>query len=229
MCFIIGLKKPTSKDSTNPLTQSEQQQLLLAQSTYAFNSDLGESFMVLDTKRQPHHPNPTHSRDQNYVPQQNRHVNNLYSHNEERNRPQSRPGHGTSSPRRPAHTGTTTTAPASHSRDSHNDATRQRHNMMRVEIENELNNPMVQSYLSTHSHSPIKTAPAGLDLDNLTQSAVNTFNKDSIDNAEGVLNLLQTVRRIGKLTGVWCSCFFISVYSFINRDLCPDELLVRWY
>jgi hypothetical protein len=63
---------------------------------------------------------------------------------------------------------------------------------MRVEIENELNNPMVQSYLSTHAPSP-----TGLGPFDLTQSAMSTLNKDTIDNAEGVLNLLQTVRRIG--------------------------------
>lgn len=65
----------------------------------------------------------------------------------------------------------------------------------RSEIENELNNPLVQSYLSTHA--PAAMAQSHFDFDNLTQSTISTFNKDTIDNAEGVLNLLQTVRRIG--------------------------------
>jgi len=68
----------------------------------------------------------------------------------------------------------------------------------RIEIENELNNPLVQSYLSTHAPSPMaKSRSTPFDFDNLTQSAISTFNKDTIDNTEGVLNLLQTVRRIG--------------------------------
>lgn len=66
----------------------------------------------------------------------------------------------------------------------------------RSEIENELNNPLVQSYLSTHA--PAAMAQSHFDFDNLTQSTISTFNKDTIDNAEGVLNLLQTVRRIGE-------------------------------
>lgn len=67
----------------------------------------------------------------------------------------------------------------------------------RSEIEHELNDPLVQSYLSTHA--PAALAQSHFDFDNLTQSTISTFNKDTIDNAEGVLNLLQTVRRIGEL------------------------------
>jgi hypothetical protein len=69
---------------------------------------------------------------------------------------------------------------------------RRRH--VRVEIENELKDPMVQSYLTTHA-SPL--ARSYFDFDNVTQSTMSTFNKDTIDNEQGVLNLLQTVRRIG--------------------------------
>jgi hypothetical protein len=66
---------------------------------------------------------------------------------------------------------------------------------VRVEIENELNDPMVQSYLTTHA-SPM--ARSHFDFDNVTQSTMSTFNKETIDNEQGVLNLLQTVRRIGR-------------------------------
>jgi len=74
-----------------------------------------------------------------------------------------------------------------------------------------LNDPLVQSYLSTHA--PAALAQSHFDFDNLTQSTISTFNKDTIDNAEGVLNLLQTVRRIGKLFLVRRFNIYIFLYD----------------
>lgn len=84
-------------------------------------------------------------------------------------------------------------------RDTHaQDAERERRQQHAVkqEIENELNDPLVQSYLSTHAQSTMVRSQ--YDADNLTQSTISAFNKDTMENAKGVLNLLQTVRRIGE-------------------------------
>lgn len=80
----------------------------------------------------------------------------------------------------------------------------QQQRIVKQEIENELNDPLVQSYLSTHAQSALVRSQ--FDADNLSQSTITAFNKDTVDNAAGVLNLLQTVRRIGK----WKLCNFLS-------------------
>lgn len=72
----------------------------------------------------------------------------------------------------------------------------QQHNLKR-EIENELSDPLLQSYLSTHSQQSTMLRSQN-DVDNMSHSTINAFNKDTINNAAGVLNLLQTVRRIGR-------------------------------
>jgi hypothetical protein len=49
----------------------------------------------------------------------------------------------------------------------------------------------------------ISSAPSGVQagavpaLTDLSHSILNTFNKDTVDNAQGVLNLLRTVHRLG--------------------------------
>lgn len=167
-------------------------------STFAFNSDLGESFMVLDTKGKHHNANaPMHSHIKGVATSGTHHAQSVQREAEAPRRIDgttnevSRSGH-------PSHS-----RPASHRVDPHmhppsRDARAEARHLQntRSEIENELNNPLVQSYLSTHA--PAAMAQSHFDFDNLTQSTISTFNKDTIDNAEGVLNLLQTVRRIGE-------------------------------
>jgi hypothetical protein len=158
---ILGLRNPSK-----PIISKETSSDNLLRSTFAFNSDLGESFMILDTKGRPRAPvslsslETTTGQGAALADYRNRHSNDYVN--------QTMPGG----------------PPKDH--------THKARQNMRVEIENELNNPMVQSYLSTHAPSP-----TGLGPFDLTQSAMSTLNKDTIDNAEGVLNLLQTVRRIG--------------------------------
>lgn len=148
----------------------------LLRSTFAFNSDLGESFMVLDTKGQRHMTSSsTHQ-----VSGKGTGLNSHALNNSHRD------------PLRKQYT--PTSGPRSNStKNPRVEATHLQHT--RSEIEIELNNPLVQSYLSTHAPSPL--ARSHFDFEHLSQSTISTFNKDTIDNTEGVLNLLQTVRRIG--------------------------------
>jgi len=114
----------------------------------------------------------------------------------------------------PAHTRTAAHRIEPHSHPPHSRNTRAESRQLqntRSEIEHELNDPLVQSYLSTHA--PAALAQSHFDFDNLTQSTISTFNKDTIDNAEGVLNLLQTVRRIGELFLVRRFNIYIFLYD----------------
>lgn len=153
-------------------------------STFAFNSDLGESFMVLDTKG---HKHMTNSSLHLAVNSRGPSAPHGPSHREPPRRPPGPPAVGPSHRQEARPAGGPTKDPRVDPRHLQ---------ITRIEIENELNNPLVQSYLSTHAPSPM--ARSQFDFDNLTQSKISTFNKDTIDNSAGVLNLLQTVRRIGK-------------------------------
>lgn len=161
----------------------------LLQSTFAFNSDLGESFMVLDAKGKPRAPvslsllEGRSGASMDYGPRRGGADPEPAPNRTHRGSSEAHPQLSTGAPPR--------------DRDLERERERERARQnMRIEIENELNNPMVQSYLSTHAPSP-PSRSQHFDFNNITQSAMSTFNRDTINNAEGVLNLLQTVRRIG--------------------------------
>mgnify|MGYP006180190271 CR=1 FL=1 len=186
----------------------------MLRSTFAFNSDLGESFMVLDPRGQ------THTTSSSIYQVGNKGTNAAAlnsSHRDSQRRPpvQTSTAAGLSAraagARQDARPGVATKDTRLNSRHLEN---------TRIEIENELNNPLVQSYLSTHAPSPL--ARSHFDFDNLTQSTISTFNKDTIDNTEGVLNLLQTVRRIGE------SPFMFQLFSnlsFLGRNFLPQQVM----
>ena len=193
--LCAGFVNPVKIRSRPP--SSEQ----LLRSTFAFNSDLGESFMVLDTKSKPSVADKSGislvegGATSAVQPAQGTHD----PHRELLRRTGGSSGDAPRIGQQPAHMRSVNHRVDAHihppsGRDARAES-RQLQNT-RSEIENELNNPLVQSYLSTHA--PAAMAQSHFDFDNLTQSTISTFNKDTIDNAEGVLNLLQTVRRIGE-------------------------------
>lgn len=208
----------------NKNTPPPSEQLL--RSTFAFNSDLGESFMVLDTKGKQHSTNtPTHFHGTRVGTSGTQPA-------QAAPREVPRRTGGTAGEVAPRSGQTAHMRPTNHRTDSHlhppprdtrdtrdaRDAraeSRQLQNT-RSEIENELNNPLVQSYLSTHA--PAAMAQSHFDFENLTQSTISTFNKDTIDNAEGVLNLLQTVRRIGESIRA-NSLFRKEIYLFKHFEI----------
>lgn len=189
----------------------------MLRSTFAFNSDLGESFMVLDPRGQ------THTTSSSIYQVGNKGTNAAAlnsSHRDSQRRPPAQtstaagPSARAAGARQDARPGLATKDTRLNSRHLEN---------TRIEIENELNNPLVQSYLSTHAPSPL--ARSHFDFDNLTQSTISTFNKDTIDNTEGVLNLLQTVRRIGESLVV-LSCFqLFSKLSFLDRNFLIQQVM----